>query len=220
MNDRTYDAVIFDLDGTLLDTLADLTSSVNAMMRLRGMPTYTKEQVRSFVGNGIRRLMMQVVPGGETHPDFEEIFADFGIYYKEHCMDETVPYAGIMQLLEMLCKNGYKLGIVSNKADAAVKKLNKIFFEGLVEVAIGEKPEIRRKPAPDTVFQALKELGVSKERAVYVGDSEVDIQTAAAAGMDAIIVTWGFRDRALLLAQGASPERLADHVDELKKFLL
>ena len=217
--ERKYDAVIFDLDGTLLDTLEDLTNSVNAVMAQYQMPQYTREQIRSFVGNGIRRLMQLVIPGGEEHPQFTEIYEVFCTYYNAHCMDETEPYPGIMSLLEFLKKEGFRLAIVSNKADFAVKKLRDVYFKELIEVAIGERENVRKKPAPDTVYQALKELGVSKERAVYIGDSEVDIKTAFNADMNEIIVTWGFRDRDFLLDQGARLEWMADNVNEVKVLL-
>ena len=216
---RKYDAVIFDLDGTLLDTLDDLTNSVNAVMVQYQLPQYSRKQIRSFVGNGIRRLMQLVIPGGEEHPQFMEIYDAFRAYYNVHCMDETEAYPGVMALLEALYKEGYQLAIVSNKADFAVKKLRDIYFKDYVKVAIGEKETVRKKPAPDTVYQALKELGVEQNRAVYVGDSEVDIQTAANAGMDEIIVTWGFRDREFLLEQGAKAERMAANVREVKALL-
>lgn len=216
---RKYDAVIFDLDGTLLDTLSDLTNSVNTVMKRHHMPQYTREQIRSFVGNGIRRLMQQVVPGGEAHPDFISIYEEFCAYYNLHCLDETEPYPGIISLLDGLNKGGYRTAIVSNKADFAVKKLRNIYFKDLVEVAIGERPDVRKKPAPDTVFQALRELDVERFKAVYVGDSEVDVQTAENAGMDSIIVTWGFRDRELLLQQGARSESMAANVNEVYRLI-
>lgn len=217
--ERKYDAVIFDLDGTLLDTLEDLTNSVNAVMAQYQMPQYTREQIRSFVGNGIRRLMQLVIPGGEEHSQFTEIYEAFCTYYNAHCMDETEPYPGIMSLLGFLKKEGFRLAIVSNKADFAVKKLRDVYFKELIEVAIGERENVRKKPAPDTVYQALKELGISKERAVYIGDSEVDIKTAFNADMNEIIVTWGFRDRDFLLDQGARLEWMADNVNEVKVLL-
>lgn len=216
---KKYDAVIFDLDGTLLDTLEDLTNSVNAVMTQFQMPQYSREQIRSYVGNGIRRLMQLVIPEGENNPQFMQVYEAFRAYYSIHCMDETEPYPGVMALLEMLHKEGYRLAIVSNKADFAVKKLRDIYFKDLVEVAIGEREDVRKKPAPDTVYQALKELGIEYSRAVYVGDSEVDIQTAANAGMDDIIVTWGFREREFLLSQGAKEARMAANVNEVRALL-
>lgn len=202
-DDRRYEAAIFDLDGTLLDTLDDLTASVNAAVEPFPIPPYTREQVCSFVGNGIRNLMRRAVPGGEENPGFEQAFRRFKEHYGEHCMDCTKPYPGILQMLRELKEMGCRIGIVSNKADFAVKKLQASYFQGLVDTAAGEKEGVRRKPAPDTVFQALKELGVEKERAVYIGDSDVDIHTARNAGMDCICVTWGFREESFLRGQGA-----------------
>lgn len=219
MSERKYDAVVFDLDGTLLDTLQDLTDSANAAAKRYGLPEHSLEEIRSFVGNGIRRLMLRIVPGGESHPDFEYVLAYFKEYYGAHCMDETEPYPGIMGLLDGLKKEGRRIAIVSNKADFAVKKLRDVYFGDLVDVAIGEREDCRKKPAPDSVWQALKELGVSRERAVYVGDSDVDLRTAENAGIPCIPVSWGFRSREFLIENGADPERIADNVRELRAFL-
>lgn len=215
-----YDAVVFDLDGTLLDTLADLTNSANAMMRQFGMPQRTTDEIRSFVGNGIRRLIQQIVPGGEENPEFERVYSGFRAYYNEHCMEETEPYPGIIALLDWLKKAGCRTAIVSNKADFAVKKLRDIYFGELIDAAIGEREGCRRKPAPDSVFQALAELGIDRSRAVYVGDSDVDLRTAENAGMDCIAVSWGFRSRAFLLDHGADPAQIAANVNEMKSMLL
>lgn len=216
---RKYDAVIFDLDGTLLDTLEDLKNSANAAAAKYGMPQYTRQQISSFVGNGIRRLIQQVVPGGEENAEFEQVFQAFKEHYALHCMDETEPYPGIPALLGWLKKSGCRTAIVSNKADFAVKKLRDVYFGELVEVAIGEREGCRRKPAPDSVFQALSDLGVDRERAVYVGDSDVDLQTARNAGIDCISVCWGFRSREFLIGQGAVPERIAANANQLKDML-
>lgn len=213
---RKYDAVIFDLDGTLLDTLDDLTDSVNAVLMQHQMRQYSRTQIRSFVGNGIRRLMQQAVPEGEANPQFAQIYEEFKAYYGVHCMDKTRPYPGILALLERLSENGYQLAIVSNKADFAVKKLRDFYFADYIKVAIGESEDIQKKPAPDTVYQALKELSTGHERAVYVGDSEVDIQTASNAGMDSIIVTWGFRDSMFLMKHGAQQEQMAACAEEVE----
>ena len=218
--ERRYDAVIFDLDGTLLDTLDDLTNSANAVMEMHGMMQYTRDQIRTFVGNGIRRLIQRIVPGGEENSEFEQVYQDFRTYYNDHCMEETEPYPGIIALLDWLKKEGYRTAIVSNKADFAVKKLRDIYFGELVPVAIGEREGCRRKPAPDSVFQALEELGVPGERAVYVGDSDVDLMTADNSDMDSIPVSWGFRSREFLIDHGAQPDRIAANVNELKSFLL
>ncbi len=218
--DRRYDAVIFDLDGTLLDTLADLTNSVNAVLAQHGMPQFSQEEIRSFVGNGIRRLIQRSVPGGDLNPEFEEIHRSFREYYNAHCMDETEPYPGIPALLGWLQQEGYRIAIVSNKADFAVKKLRDVYFGELVQVAIGEHEGCRRKPAPDSVLQALKELEVEPSRAVYVGDSDVDIQTAVNAQMPCIAVSWGFRSREFLIEHGAVPEQIAANVNEVRALLM
>ena len=150
--------VVFDLDGTLLDTLQDLANAVNYALEQQGMPKRTLEEVRQFVGNGVRLLMIRAVPDGERNPLFEETFALFKEYYGKHCNDNTKPYAGVVELIETLKEKGYAVAIVSNKIDFAVKELNDLYFKGIVPVAIGEKEGIRRKPAPDTVYEALKDL--------------------------------------------------------------
>ena len=190
---KNYDTVIFDLDGTLLNTLEDLADGVNHVMEENGYPKRTLEEVRHFVGNGIRRLMEQAVPETVSGDEFERVFEEFKSYYTEHCQIKTRAYDGIMRLLETLKKQGYDMAIVSNKNHAAVCELNEIYFKEYIKVAIGQKDGIRKKPAPDTVIQALKELGKEKETAIYVGDSEVDFATAENTGMDCVLVTWGFR---------------------------
>ena len=190
---KRYDTVIFDLDGTLLNTLEDLADAVNHVMRENGYPQRTLEEVRRFVGNGIRRLMEQAVPEGVTGENFEHVFEEFRNYYTEHCQIKTRAYAGVMELLKTLAERGIAMAIVSNKNHAAVCELNEIYFKEYISVAIGQKDGIRKKPAPDTVLQALKELGKEAAGAVYVGDSEVDFMTAENSEMDCVLVTWGFR---------------------------
>lgn len=214
---RKYDTVIFDLDGTLLDTLADLTDAVNYALREFKMPERTIDEVRRFVGNGVRRLMELAVPDGFSNPLFEDVFAKFKEYYGVHCNDKTKAYDGVLALLKELKDEGYALAIVSNKLDSAVKELSEIYFEGVVKVAIGEKTGVAKKPAPDTVYEALRELGMPKESAVYVGDSEVDVMTAKNAGLPCISVLWGFRDEAFLREQGAS--QFAHTPAEVRSFL-
>ena len=209
--------VIFDLDGTLLDTLQDLADAVNYALRKEGMPERTIDEVRQFVGNGVRLLMIRAVPGGESNPLFEETFAQFKEYYGEHCNDNTKPYEGMIELLETLKSKGYSVAIVSNKIDFAVKELSVLYFKGIVPVAIGEKEGVRRKPAPDTVREALKELGRTAEEAVYVGDSDVDIETAKNAGMPCVSVLWGFRDREFLEEHGA--KRYARTAEDVLKLV-
>ena len=200
-----YQTFIFDLDGTLLDTLGDLAASVNYALRTHDMPEHSIDDVRRFVGNGVRKLMQRAVPDGESNPDFEATFATFRQHYLAHSLDTTRPYDGIPGTLEALKARGCRLAVVSNKMMAATQELCRHFFPDTIEVAIGEHEAegIRRKPAPDTVFAALRQLGVGKEGAVYVGDSDVDIQTAANAGLPCISVLWGFRDRDFLIQHGA-----------------
>ena len=190
---KNYDTVIFDFDGTLLNTLEDLADAVNFVMRANQYPERTIEEVRCFVGNGIRRLMEQAVPKHVIGEEFERVFEEFKNYYTEHCQIKTCAYEGIMSLLSCLYEKRYAMAIVSNKNHAAVCELNDIYFKEYINVAIGQKDGIRKKPAPDTVIQALKELGKDKEKAIYVGDSEVDFATAKNSGMDCALVTWGFR---------------------------
>ena len=201
----SYQTYIFDLDGTLLDTLGDLAASVNYAMRTHGMPEHSVDEVRLFVGNGVRRLMERAVPGGAAHPAFEAAFATFRRHYMEHSLDTTRPYEGIPELLQELKRRGGHTAVVSNKFDAATKELCRHFFPDTIDVAVGEHEAegIRKKPAPDTVLQALSQLGVGQEGAVYVGDSDVDIQTARNSGLPCISVLWGFRDREFLLTHGA-----------------
>ena len=201
----SYQTYIFDLDGTLLDTLGDLAASVNYAMRTHGMPEHSVDEVCRFVGNGVRRLMERAVPGGAAHPAFEAAFATFRRHYMEHSLDTTRPYKGIPEMLQELKRRGRHTAVVSNKFDAATKELCRHFFPDTIDVAVGEHEAegIRKKPAPDTVLQALSQLGVGQEGAVYVGDSDVDIQTARNSGLPCISVLWGFRDREFLLAHGA-----------------
>ena len=200
-----YHTYIFDLDGTLLDTLGDLAASVNFALRTHGMPEHSIDDVRRFVGNGVRKLMERAIPGGEKNPDFEATFATFRQYYMEHSLDTTRPYEGIPEMLSELKKRGSRLAVVSNKMMAATQELIRHFFPDTIEVAIGEHEAegICKKPAPDTVQAALRQLGVGKEGAVYVGDSDVDIMTARNSGLPCISVLWGFRDRDFLLQHGA-----------------
>jgi len=212
-----YNAYIFDLDGTLLDTLTDLAASCNYALRTHGMPEHSIDDVRRFVGNGVRKLMERAIPDGEANPDFEATFATFREYYMHHSLDTTKPYPGIMDALVELRARGCRLAVVSNKMMAATVELCKHFFPDTIEVAIGENEAegIRKKPAPDTVYAALKQLGVSEDNAVYVGDSDVDLDTAHNSGLPCISVLWGFRDRDFLLDHGATtlitnPKELMD----------
>ena len=199
-----YKTYIFDLDGTLLSTLADLAASTNYALRTHHMPERSLDEVRRFVGNGVKKLMERATPDGLDNPLFEETFATFRQHYMQHNLDTTQPYPGIMQLLEQLKAEGKNIAVVSNKFYAATRELCRHFFGDLVPVAIGEREDIRKKPAPDTVIEALRELGVDKEGAVYIGDSDVDIMTAKNSGMPCVSVLWGFRDKEFLLEHGAT----------------
>ena len=206
-------AIVFDLDGTLLDTLADLAASTNYALRSCGMPEHSIDDVRRFVGNGVRMLMTRAVPDGESNPRFDEAFSVFRQHYMQHCLDTTCPYPGIMDALARLKEKGIMLAIVSNKMQAATEELRQHFFSQYIDVAIGESAAIRKKPAPDTVNEALRLLGISHDEAIYVGDSDVDIDTARAAMMPCASVLWGFRDRQFLLNHGAT--RLLSSPEEL-----
>lgn len=203
---KQYDTYIFDLDGTLLDTLNDLTASVNYALRQYGMPEHRRDEICRFVGNGVRLLMMRAVPNGEQNAQFEDCFKTFREYYMMHSLDTTQPYDGIAEMLSELKRRGKRMAVVSNKFYAATQELCRHFFPDTIEVAIGEHEAegIRKKPAPDTVIEALRQLGVGKENAVYVGDSDVDLLTARNSGLPCISVLWGFRDKDFLKENGAT----------------
>ncbi len=212
-----YTTIIFDLDGTLLNTLDDLVDSVNYVMTYLGFPGKSRREVRNYVGNGMRRLMELSLPQNVDPHQIEQAFSIYRDYYTEHCRVKTKPYGGILELLGTLKKSGYKMAIVSNKNDAAVRALRDIYFSEYIETAIGEKENIRKKPAPDTVLQALKELNSSKGETLYIGDSEVDKQTADNAGMQCVLVSWGFRDKEQL--ETLMPAGVIDSPLELLDFL-
>lgn len=196
--------IIFDMDGTVLNTLDDLTDSVNYVFSKFGLPARSRDEYRQFFGNGIGYAMKCAAPEGTPDSLIEEMIPVFKEYYDIHCLDKTGPYDGIIDLMKELRDSGCKMAIVSNKIDSAVKELNERFFSEYVSVAIGERPGVSRKPAPDTVFAALAELGSSTDEAVYIGDSEVDLMTAKNSNLPCIAVLWGFRDRDFLIKNGAS----------------
>lgn len=198
-----YQTYIFDLDGTLLNTLHDLTVSCNYALTKHNMPERTIGEVRKFVGNGVKKLMERAIPNGLQHPEFAETYEDFRQHYLIHSLDTTKPYPGVLEMLENLHDRGKKLAIVSNKFYDATRELCKHFFGDYVTVAIGEREDIRKKPAPDTVMEAFKQLGVANKDAVYIGDSDVDVATARNSGMPCISVLWGFRDKDFLIEHGA-----------------
>lgn len=201
---KKIDTVIFDLDGTLLDTLTDLTNSVNYALNQYGLPAHTLDRVRQMVGNGIYNLFEQAIPQGRSFEGYDDCVKVFQAHYEVHKKDFTRPFPGVMELLTESYKKGYKLAVVSNKFDLAVKQLCEEFFAPYITTAIGESKCAARKPAPDTVFEAMKELGSAADTCIYVGDSDVDIATAKNAGIPCISVTWGFRDREFLEEHGAS----------------
>lgn len=201
---KKYDTVIFDLDGTLLDTLEDLAASANFVLTGYGFPARKIEEIRSFVGNGVARLIELAIPDGTNNPQYEQCLADFRHHYAKNMRNKTNPYPGILELLKRLARKNYKLAIVSNKFDMAVKELNRVYFGEYINVAIGESKGVSKKPAPDTVLKALEELGSDVTKAVYIGDSEVDVKTAQNAGILCIGVTWGFRNREVLTREGAN----------------
>ena len=214
-----YSAVLFDLDGTLLDTLDDLTDAVNFALKGQGLPPCTREEVRGYIGNGIVMLLARSTKQRANEVDAERMLCDFKEYYAAHCQDKTRPYDGVMDLLSSLKAEGVKIGVVSNKVDFATKGLCKAYFGDRIDVAIGENEEggVRKKPAPDSVFEAMRVLSVEPADTVYIGDSEVDIQTARNAGLACISVSWGFKDSEFLLKNGATA--LAATVAELRNLL-
>ena len=210
---RKYQLAIFDLDGTILYTLEDLKNSLNYALQEHGYPTRTLDEVRRFVGNGVRKLVERGAPAGTASEALDGLYETFHVYYKEHNLDTSRPYEGIGPLLDKLRTAGMGTAVVSNKVDYGVQSLCERFFPGKFDMTAGEKPGMRVKPAPDMVNAVLEALEVSPEDAVYIGDSEVDIQTARNAQMDVISVTWGFRDEAFLRENGAkqivaTPEEL------------
>ena len=201
---KEYTTYIFDLDGTLLDTLDDLAASTNYALHQHGMPQHSREEVRMFVGNGVGRLIARAVPENTPVETYEQVLQTFREHYLIHGLDRTKPYPGIMPLLRDLKQRGKLIAVVSNKFYAATQELCTHFFGPLVDVAIGEREDIRRKPAPDTVNEALRQLHADRASAVYIGDSDVDIATARNSAMPCISVLWGFRDRQFLIDNGAT----------------
>lgn len=211
-----YTTVLFDLDGTLLDTLDDLTDAVNRALVRYHLPERDRMEVRAFLGNGAKYLMEHAAPGMEPER-FETMLVEYKADYDANCVVKTAPYPGIEDLLLSLRARGVKTGIISNKPDSAVQPLYETFFSDTMDIAVGERAGIRRKPAPDTVLDAMERLGAKPEQTLYVGDTEVDLETARRAGVDCAAVTWGFRDPDQLIAAGAA--RLFDSADALCRYL-
>lgn len=208
-----YNVAVFDMDGTILDTLEDLKNSVNFALRGCGFPERTLDEIRTFVGNGIRLLVERAVPEGTSTEKTDECFAAFKAHYAAHSLDVTKPYEGIAELIKELRARGVKTAVVSNKIDSAVQELCRTFFDGLFDSSVGEREGVARKPAPDSVFTALKEMNVTAENAVYIGDSEVDVATARNSGLPCIAVLWGFRSKELL--EKLTPEYIVEKPEQI-----
>ena len=212
-----YKNIIWDMDGTLLNTLDDLTDSVNAALAEFHLPAKSKSEIRSYIGNGILRLVELSVPNGRQEPQFQRIFTFFKNHYSKNCYHKTKPYDGLQNILAQLKAQGYRMAIVSNKADSEVKRLAQLYFKDAIRIATGEAAEIRKKPAPDMVLEAMRLLDANRETTVYIGDSEVDLATAQNTDIDCLSVSWGFRDKQDLQAAGA--KLIFNTPTELAKYL-
>lgn len=211
-------AVIFDLDGTLLNTLGDLRAATNHALEVRGLPPHSMEEIRQFIGNGIRLLICRAMPEGTSEAEIDAALDDFKAYYAAHIHDRTVPYDGIPQLLTALRKRGIKVAVLSNKIDSASQQLIEYFFPEKTDVVFGEHVGVPRKPDPTSCRMVMQQLGVQPEQVLYVGDSGTDMQTAKNAGLYAVGVTWGFRSKEVLLKYGADvlvhrPEQILQILD-------
>ena len=214
----SYKAVLFDMDGTLLDTLEDLRDSTNHVLWQMGYPERSLEEMRRFVGNGAEKQIRRAVPEGTSEEKIMEVLAAYRAYYQDHCQIKTRVYDGLLDMLSELKAKGIKLAVVSNKPDSAVQKLSREYFGDRMDFAVGPSDGVRCKPYPDMAETALKALGIAKKNAVFVGDSEVDVQTGLNAGLDVIAVSWGFRSREVVIEAGAS--KIADNAGELEKLIL
>lgn len=214
-----YTTIIFDLDGTLMNTLDDLTISTNHALSQMGFTTRTIDEVRQFLGNGVRTLIEMALPEKTTEDTIERTISCFLQHYTSHCKDHSRPYDGILELLSSLKKMGVKMAIVSNKPDVEVKKLNAEHFAEFIDVALGEneKSGIPRKPSPAMVYEAINQLGAEPEKCLYVGDSDVDILTARNAGIDCLSVTWGFKTAEFLSQFGAA--KMIDAPSQMLKII-
>lgn len=212
-----YETILFDMDGTILDTLEDLKDAVNFVMRQNNEPEHSLEEIRSFVGNGMKKLMIRSIPGGEENPTFEKQFKEYQEYYPPHSKIKTKPYDGILEFMEECKRRGVKLAVVSNKQQPAVTELAAYYFKDYFDAAVGDGEGRKVKPAPDAPFEAMKRIDADPKTTLYVGDSDVDAQTAKNAGLDCVLVTWGFRERALLEQQ--KHIAIIDSVEELYRFI-
>ncbi len=213
------DTIIFDLDGTLLNSLGDLHACFNHAIKSFGYPERTLEEIKSYVGNGIKKAIERALPCPIEDSNLNKIVDYFRIYYREHMLEFTQPYDGVIEMLEELTKKGYKLAVVSNKYDDAVKMLTQNYLGKYIKVGIGEGYGIRKKPEIDGVLAAIDELGSKIENAIFIGDSDVDIRTAENAGIPCISVTWGFREKDFLIEKGAkilvdSPKEIIEIIEK------
>ena len=213
-----YKAAIFDMDGTILNTLDDLTNAVNDVLVRFGFPTRTRDEIREYTGGGSYMLIKMALPKGTPKERVDEVHSYYRPYYAAHSEIKTAPYPGIFELLSELKKHGIKLAVVSSKPDKPVQTLSKKYFGNLFDISIGDRPGLNKKPAPDALYLALSEIGVDKNDVVFIGDSEYDIETAKNADLPCIAVSWGFRDRELLLS--LKPDFIAGSSEELKDFIL
>ena len=213
-----YKAAVFDLDGTLLNTIVDLAWATNYALEQFDMPTYTVDEVRQMVGNGVAKLIRDAVPKGTDDETYQRVLACFKEHYADHSLDNTAPYPGILEAVDTLRAAGVKCAVVSNKPDFAIVNLMSNFFPGRFDFALGQRDDLKRKPDAEPVHYALAQIGVDPQDAVYIGDSEVDVATARNSGMPCISVTWGFRDKNTLLAAGATT--LCNTADEMVQEIL
>ncbi len=211
-----FKALVWDLDGTLLNTIDDLRDAVNYAMTVHGFPTHTTEEMKQYVGRGIRYMLACAVPAGESNPQFEDVLNTFVPYYEAHCQDKTAPYEGISESLAALRAAGCKMAVVTNKIQSAAEELVARMFPD-IDIVVGDSPAVKRKPAPDGVYLALEKLGITGSDAAYIGDSDIDYATATNASLPCLSVLWGFRTREQLESIGAdtffaSPRALTDYI--------
>lgn len=212
-----YDAILFDYDGTVADSIADIAFAANRALRLKGLPEHGEAAFRSFAGSGAHVLLQKAAPADADAQTLESLYNEYTSYYAAHANDRTQPYPGVPEMLSRMQAAGLQLAVISNKPDAAVQPGVQRFFAAYLRLAVGERPGVRRKPWPDMLEAAAAEMGVALSRCLYVGDTEVDLETARAAGIDCAAVTWGFRSEDELRAAGAvllfdTPEELTDYV--------
>ncbi len=214
-----YTTLLFDLDGTLLDTLTDLHLAVFHALYTYDMPQRSIDEVRMMVGNGIKNLIDRAVPDGTPPEKTAQVLDVFRDYYSQNSRIKTAPYDGILVTLKLLSQKGYKMAVISNKIDSAVKELNRDFFAEYIPVAIGDREGRNKKPAPDSLYEAMEQLGVKKEECLYIGDSDVDIETAKNAGIPCIGCAWGFRGRDFLREHGLDDAFILENPTELPVFV-